>query len=235
MKAVILAAGEGLRMRPLTLDRHKSMLPVLGKPLLHYILESLPPTIDEVILVVGHNRETIQNYLGDKHLGKKITYVIQEKKTGTAHALQLCRSYLVADQHFLLLYADDLHHRVSLERCFTYNQCLLVARADDPRKFGVVVTDGNGRVIEIEEKPEQPKSNLIACGAYVLNHHIFDYEPTRSPSGEYYLTSMIGQMIRDYEIFAVETEFWHPVNYPEDLKTVAKALLLLKSNRVSCG
>jgi dTDP-glucose pyrophosphorylase len=230
MKVVILAAGEGLRMRPLTLELHKSMLPVLGKPLLHYIWESLPSMIDEVILVVGHRRETIQSYLMDEYLGKKITYVIQEKKTGTAHALQLCRSYLTDNQRFSLLYADDLHHRESIEKCLAYDRSVLVARVDNPKKFGVVTMDKTGRVIEIEEKPTEPKSNLVACEAYVLDQHIFDYEPTQSSSGEYYLTTMIEQLIRDHQVFAVETKFWHPIGYPADLETAKEALLLLKSN-----
>ena len=229
MQAVILAAGEGLRMRPLTLDLHKSMLPVLGKPLLHYIWESLPEIIDEVILVVGYKRETVQNYFGNEYLGKKITYVVQERKTGTARALQLCQSYLTDSQKFLLLYADDLHHGPSIEKCLAYDRSILVARVADPRKFGVIVVDEIGRVAEIEEKPIAPKSNLVACGVYVLDNQIFDYEPTQSPSGEYYLTDMIEQMIVDHPIFASETEFWQPVGYPEDLETAEKVLPLLKS------
>ena len=230
MKAVILAAGEGLRMRPLTLDLHKSMLPIFGKPLLHYIWESLPSSIDEVIVVVGYKRETIQSYLMDEYLGRKITYVIQSEKTGTGRALQLCQSNLSSDQRFLLLYADDLHHRESIEKCLDYSQSLLVARVDNPKKFGVVTVNETGEIINIEEKPKQPKSNLAACGVYVLDQHIFSYEPLRSSSGEYYLTTMIEQLIRDHQVFAVETKFWHPIGYPTDLETAKEVLLLLKPN-----
>ena len=86
------------------------------------------------------------------------------------------------------------------------------------------------KIVEIEEKPAEPKSNLVACGVYVLDKHIFDYESTQSLSGEYYLTTMIEQLIRDHQVFAIETKFWHPIGYPTDLKTAEQALLLLKSN-----
>ena len=216
-------------MRPLTLKVHKSMLLVLKKPLLHHIWESLPAVIDEVILVIGYKKETIQDYFGDEYLGKKITYVIQERKTGTARALQLCQPYLASNKRFLLLYADDLHHGPSIEKCLDHDQSLLVARVDNPKKFGVVITDEIGRITEIKEKPNHPKSNLAACGVYVLDNKIFNYEPTPSPSGEYYLTSMIERLINDHEVFAVETKFWHPVGDPADLETAEIALQFLKS------
>ncbi len=224
MKAVILAAGEGVRMRPLTLNCHKSMLPVLGQPLLHHIWESLPEKIAEIVLVVGYKRETIQDHFGDEYLGKKISYVVQEEKTGTGRALQLCQSNLAGESKFLVLYADDLHHGPSIKKCLTHDRSILVSRVADPRRFGVVATDRHGRVIEIEEKPEQPRSNLVACGVYLLDQHIFDYEPAQAQSGEYYLTDMIKQLIREQEVFAVETEFWHPVGYPQDLAMAELAL-----------
>ena len=227
MKAVILAAGEGLRMRPMTLELHKSMLPVMGKPLLHYIWQSLPEVIDEVVLVVGYKRETIQDYLGDEYLGKRITYVVQAEKTGTARALQLCQPHLMSEDNFLVLYADDLHHGPSIKRCLDHDRSILVSEVDDPRKFGVVITDDSGKVVEIEEKPAQPKSNLAACGVYVLDQKIFNYEPEQSSTGEYYLTDMIEQLIQDEPVFAVETEFWHPVGYPEDLVTLNDNLSII--------
>ncbi|MBI2039332.1 MAG: nucleotidyltransferase family protein [Candidatus Niyogibacteria bacterium] len=223
MKAVILAAGEGLRMRPLTLDKPKPLLEVAGKPLLVHIWESLPSAIDEVIVVVGYKSDAIRAYFGNEYLGKKITYIVQSEKTGTARALQLCREAL-GEERFLLLYADDLHHRESIEKCLAYERALLVAHRDDPRKFGVVVTDDRNRIVDIEEKPEHPKSHRVAAGVYVLDSHIFDYEPARSPSGEYFLTDMIGQMLREHDVIAIKTEFWHPIGYPEDLKTAEELL-----------
>mgnify|MGYP001559570311 CR=1 FL=1 len=223
MKAVILAAGEGLRMRPLTLEKPKPMLKVAGKPLLAHIWESLPSAIDEVILVVGYKADAIRQYFGSEYLGKKITYIFQNEKTGTGRALQLCRSAL-NNERFLLLYADDLHHRESIGKCLAHERALLVAHRDDPRKFGVVITDVKNRIIDIEEKPEHPRSNQVVVGVYVLDSHIFDYEPARSASGEYFLTDMLGQMLREHDVFVVETKFWHPIGYPEDLKTAEEIL-----------
>lgn len=211
-------------MRPLTLERPKPMLEVSGKPLLHHIWKSLPSVIKEVVLVVGYKGEIIKSYFGDEYLGKKITYVFQENKTGTADALNLCRPYLDDHKRFLLLYADDLHSKKSIEKCLDYDRSILVASVVNPKKFGVVIINENNRIIEIEEKPENPKTNLVVTGVYVLDNNIFNYQATPSSSGEKYLTTMIDQLIKDHEVYAEETIFWHPVGYPEDLKSAEKIL-----------
>ena len=115
MKAVILAAGEGVRMRPLTLKKPKPLLELAGKSLLHHIWELLPNKINEVILVVGYKARMIKKYLGKSFLGKKIVYVHQKTKKGTADALFLAKPYLNPKEKFLLLYADDLHDKKVLK------------------------------------------------------------------------------------------------------------------------
>ena len=86
MKAVILAAGEGVRMRPLTLERPKPLLEVLGKPLIAYTFEALPDVVDEVIVIVKYKEEMVRAFLGSSFLGKKVTYVVQNELNGTAGA-----------------------------------------------------------------------------------------------------------------------------------------------------
>ena len=222
MKAVILAAGEGMRMRPLTLEKPKPMLEVAGKPLLHHIWEFLPHEIDEVILVVGYKAKMIKKYFGKSFLGKNIVYVYQKTKKGTADALFLAKPHLNPSEKFLLLYADDLHDKKSIERCVKTEQGLLVCPVKNPREFGVVIADAQGNIIEIAEKPKKPKSNIAIVGVYVLDNRIFKYKPPRKKNGEYYLTSMIEQMIKDHPMKAIKTDFWHPVGYPKDLKTAEK-------------
>lgn len=224
MKAIILAAGEGVRMRPLTLDKPKPMIEVLGKPLLQYIFESLPNEIDEVLLVVGYKREQIEQYFGNNYLGRKITYLLQEKKLGTAHALALTKNYLVPDERFLLLYADDIYSKESIERCVTHPLCLLAGEVKDPKRFGVLEIDAQGIIIGLEEKPEKPKSNLVAPGVYVLNTHIFDYVAPLEPNGEYYLTTMLTQMIKDYPIHTEKTDKWISFAFPEDIQKAERQL-----------
>lgn len=211
-------------MRPLTNTTPKPMLCVAGKPILHHIWESLPDSVDRVILVVGYLRDHIRSYFGSEFLGKKITYIEQKEKRGTAHALNLCRSHLKPDEKFLLMYADDLHDKQSIEKCSQSEQGLLVYNVKHPKRFGIVTTNSLGHITDIEEKPEKPKSAMAAVGVYILDNRIFKYAPDRDQNGEYFLTTMIQKMIKDHPVAAHETAFWHPIGYPEDLKAAEKIL-----------
>lgn len=223
MKAIVLAAGEGNRMRPLTEHIPKPMLTVLGKPLLEYILESLPDAITEYIIVVGYKREVLQDYFGIVYKGKSITYVIQEKKTGTADALKLCRHLLTDDERFLLTYADDIYDAESIARCLNHQYSLLVVETTEPERYGVVTLNTDGSVFDIEEKPTRPKSNLIAPGIYILDTRVFDYEPS-ALNGEYYFTTMLDQFIKKRKVFAEKAVFWATIGYPHDLEKAEEAL-----------
>src|SRR3989338_11252442 len=107
MKCVILAAGEGIRMRPLTLEKPKPLLAINGKPLIEHVIENLPKEIDELVVVIGYKGEQIKDFLGKKFHGLKVKYVWQKEKLGTGHALRLCREHLGSD-NFLMLFADDI-------------------------------------------------------------------------------------------------------------------------------
>jgi len=138
MKAIILAAGEGKRMRPLTLTRPKPMVSILGKPLLHHIIDSLPAEITELVIVVGYKAEAIQKYFGANFEGKKIHYAHQERALGNAHALFLCKPYIKKGEKFLAMFADDLHSPAAIAKLIKRDWGLLVAEHPEPRKFGVV-------------------------------------------------------------------------------------------------
>ena len=221
MKAVILAAGEGIRMRPLTIKKPKPMLELAGKPIIYHIFSTLPPEIKEVILVIGYKGEKIKNYLGDIFQNKKIKYVWQKEKKGTAHALLLCRKYL-KNEKFLLLYADDLHGKKGIENCLRHDLSILVSESKNPERFGVVNIDSDNCVLNIEEKPKKPKSNLVSTGVLVLDQRIFKYRPKRHPNGEYYITTVLDKLIRDHKVIAQKASFWFPIGYPEDLKRAEK-------------
>ena len=210
-------------MRPLTENTPKPMLMVLGKSLLFYIFQSLPDTITEFIIVVGYKKEVIQNHFGNAYNGKKITYVIQEKKTGTADALKLCRPYLNDGERFLLTYADDIYDAKSIVRCLEHQYSILVAETDEPERYGVVTLNADGSVLEIEEKPMHPKSNLIAPGIYILDTHIFDYEPS-ALNGEYYFTTMLNQFIKKHKVFVEKADFWVTIGYPHDIERAEEIL-----------
>lgn len=224
MKAVILAAGKGTRMLPLTLRTPKPLLEVAGKPLLHRIWESLPQAVSEVVLVVGYKGDILRAYFGDEFLGKKVTYVEQKEQLGTGHALFLCEKYLRGER-FLFLFADDLYDKETLASCAAEDLAMLAAEVPNPSRFGVVVMDENGCVLELEEKPEIPKSNLVSTGAFTLDGRVFRYPLERNERfGEYFLTANIQKLAREYPVVVKKARTWIPIGYPEDLLRAASLL-----------
>ncbi len=219
MKCVILAAGEGVRLRPLTNDIPKPMVRVNGKPLLELIINDLPEEVDEVVLVVGYLKDKIMSYFGYKFGRLKIDYVLQDGKHGTYHALELCKHLISDDEKFLMLYADDLHGAENLKNCSQAETCaMLVYEAKDPKRFGVVEVNDKGMIIGIEEKPQNPKTNLVSTGVMLLDRSIFNYPARKHPNGEHYLTDSIAQMIESGHKFqAIRSTFWLPIGYPEDI------------------
>jgi len=227
MKAIILAGGEGMRMRPLTDDKPKQLVEVAGKPILDHILEALPPEITELILVIGYRGDQIRAHYGSEHRGRPIAYVAQTERKGTMHALRLCESYLKERERFLVMYADDVHGMDGLAACVASPALTLsVLSVEDPRRFGVVETNAEGRIVDLVEKPENPKSNLVSTGVFVLDKNIFRYRAARLLNGEEYLAEAVAAMIRDGRTFyAVPSSLWIPIGYPGDIE---RAELLLK-------
>lgn len=222
MQCVILAAGLGKRMLPLTEVKPKPLLEVCGKPLLHHIIESLPSAVDEVILVVGYKGEMIREYFGTSFLGRTITYLEQTEQTGTAHALWLAKDLIKG--RFLFLFADDIHGSTDLMRAISYTRSLLVSPVPNPERFGIIVRTPEGTLSEMIEKPTNAPSNYASSGAMVLDEHIFEFSPESPLNGEYYLTEVIQRYAKKYPIAVVEQEMWIPVGYPEDLEKAAKIL-----------
>lgn len=158
----------------------------------------------------------------------KISYVTQSEKLGTYHALKLCEPLLDDGEKFLFLFADDLHGKEGLKMCAdSAGMCLLVSEAEDPKKFGVVEIGSDGSIKSFEEKPENPKSNLVSTGVMLLDKEVFKYPARLAPSGEYYLTDSLAQMLlAGRKIYAIKSNFWLPIGYPEDLKKAEEKLKL---------
>jgi UDP-N-acetylglucosamine diphosphorylase / glucose-1-phosphate thymidylyltransferase / UDP-N-acetylgalactosamine diphosphorylase / glucosamine-1-phosphate N-acetyltransferase / galactosamine-1-phosphate N-acetyltransferase len=222
MQCVILAAGKGTRLRPLTDNCPKPLVKVDGKPLLDHIVEALPTSIDELIIVVGYLGDMIKDYCGTEFHGRKVTYVVQEEQKGTAPALWLCKDLIKG--RFLFLFADDIHGRGDLARATSYVRSILVASVDNPEKFGIVVRNPDGTLGLMIEKPEHAPSNCASTGAMVLDEHIFKFEPQTPVKGEYYLTEVIERYAKEYPIAVVEQQLWIPIGYPEDI-THAESIL----------
>lgn len=216
MQAVILAAGEGKRMRPLTLERPKPLVLVAGRPILEYIIDALPSEVDEIILVVGYKAEMIRAHFGDSYNGRRITYVHQGIPAGTGQALSMAAP-LLRDERFLFMNGDDLHGTEAFTKALAYPLALLAATHDDPSKFGVLELREDGTLAQIAEKPEVPASNLISTGAMVLDKRIFGYEMVRHENGEYYVTHPLNLFAAEHPITVVTQDFWVPVGSPEDI------------------
>ncbi len=228
MQCVIFAAGEGIRMRPLTINTPKPLIKVGGKPLLLRIAQALPEQIDELIIVIGYLGDQIREFCGEYFLGRPVKYVWQKKKLGTADALLRAKTYLSGDK-FLVLNGDDIIGKQSLQECMQYQKALIVAEHEDPKRFGVVRLRDDGTVAEVIEKPENPKSNLVSTGAMLLDFNIFKHKPVKHPNGEYYLADMFDKLIKSGEkVIAVKTADWFPLATCEDIK--AAELWLQKKN-----
>lgn len=228
MKAVIFAAGEGKRMRPLTESMPKPMLTVLGKPLIQYTFEALPDVVDEVVVVVGYKRAQIQAFLGAEFLGKRVSYVVQETMGGTGAALLLAKDALGAGP-FIATYADDIYLKSDVEKILVHTYGLLVSEVDDARPFGVVESAPDGRIVSFEEKPEHPKSNLVSTGMILIDEKVFAYDaPVHPRTGERYIVDMVMGLAHDYPVYAVPASRWIQIGYPDDLR---KAERLLQATR----
>jgi UDP-N-acetylglucosamine diphosphorylase / glucose-1-phosphate thymidylyltransferase / UDP-N-acetylgalactosamine diphosphorylase / glucosamine-1-phosphate N-acetyltransferase / galactosamine-1-phosphate N-acetyltransferase len=224
MKAFIFAAGKGVRLRPLTENTPKPMLKVGGVPLLEHILGILPEEISEIFIVVGYLGEQIKEYFGDSWQGRQIRYIEQAEQLGTGYTLMQCRKHLEDGERFLVLYADDLRDKESLELALEHEYAILVKTLEDTGRFGTVVTDEAGVILGLEEKSPNPKSHSVVTGAYVLTTKIFDYPPSLEPNGEYYINSMLIELFKVVSVYAEEQKFWLPVGHPEDIELAEEAL-----------
>lgn len=223
MQCVIICAGKGTRMRPLTETMPKPLIPVCGKPILQHIIEALPKEIDELILVVGYLKEQIEVFIGTEYQGKKVQYVVQENFAGGTGEALLCAKDLVKGK-FLFLFADDIHGKAALAEIVQHDRAILSAYSATPERFGVLVQNEDGSLKEILEKPENPPSNLINTGVFVADKDIFTYEVERSASGELYATDMLTAYATDHKLAVIEQKQWIPVGYPEHI-VEAEAIL----------
>lgn len=227
MQCVILAAGEGTRMRPLTETMPKPLLPICGKPLLAHIVEALPPMIDELIIIVGYKGDMIREYCGDTFLGRPVTFVTQvNPKAGTADALKRAEPFITGK--FLVMYGDDIHGSAALAEVVAQEHGMLTAESAHPEKFGVLDIKEDGTLRSIIEKPEVPPSNLVNIGGFVLMPEIFSFEAPLTAQGEYFLTDMVTAYAAKYPVSVIRQDVWIPVGYPEDIQK-AEAILCPKN------
>ncbi|WP_089649613.1 UTP--glucose-1-phosphate uridylyltransferase AglF [Halobacterium hubeiense] len=226
MKAVVLAAGEGTRLRPLTEDKPKGMVEVAGKPILTHCFEQLAELgADELVVVVGYRKEDIIDHYGDAFEGIPITYAHQRDQQGLAHALLKVEEHI--DDDFMLILGDNIFD-ANLEDVVRRQQedradaAFLVEEVDwnEASRYGVCATNKYGEVTDVVEKPEDPPSNLVMTGFYTFSPAIFHACHLVQPSnrGEYEISEAIDLLIQSGRtIDAIGIEGWRvDVGYPED-------------------
>ncbi len=221
-QAVILAAGEGQRLRPFTVTKPKVMLSIAGKPILQYVVESLAQNgIRNIVLVVGYRREQVFDYMGSgEKFGVDITYITQQRQLGTAHALAQAKA--VTESEFLVLPGDNLIEADAIAQFVAVRpEAILVKRVDNPTRYGVVTIE-NGMVKDIVEKPEEAKSNVVNTGIYAFTTEIFSFIEDQFDIPDA-LNNMLAQ---GYPISAQEADgTWLDVVYPWDILSLNDAVL----------
>lgn len=206
MQAAILTAGEGTRMRPLTLTRPKTMLPVGGKPIIQYNIEALRDAgVEEILLITGYCEEIIKDYFGDGgDFGVKIKYITQEERLGTAHAIGHVKDILTEEFIVLngdiILDPDLISEMIDNYESSSADSMMILTEVEDPSSFGVVELEANC-IKNIVEKPsiEDAPSNFINTGIYVFNQDILDKidDTELSLRGEYEITDSLQLQIDD--------------------------------------
>jgi UDP-N-acetylglucosamine diphosphorylase/glucosamine-1-phosphate N-acetyltransferase len=221
-QAVILAAGEGQRLRPFTVNRPKAMLSIADKPILQYIIESLAQNgIRDIVLIVGYRKEQVYDYLrSGECCGVSLTYVTQTSQLGTAHALMQARD-AVGDE-FLVLPGDNLIEAHTIADFVQVRpEALLAKRVGNAVRYGVVNIEG-GEVQDIVEKPKEASSNLVNTGIYAFTKDIFKYMEDVLD-----IPDVLNNMLAEgYTINAMETDgTWLDVVYPWDIISLNHAVL----------
>lgn len=235
MKAVVLCAGEGTRLRPLTHTSAKHLIPVANRPVILHTLEAIRQAgIREIGVVVSPNvEEEFRATLKDgSEWGLDIDYVLQEQPKGLAHAIACARDYVGKDPFLVYLGDNLLEHGVrELVQDFQRegaNATLLLAEVSDPTSFGVARLE-DGKIVELIEKPKKPPSNLAIVGVYLFDHHVFDAIEQIEPSwrGELEITDAIQRLIEQGHRVSPHLlkGWWKDVGRPEDMLDANRLLL----------
>jgi len=214
MKCVVLAAGEGKRMHPLTFTRPKVMLPIANKPLLEWnLLNAIDTGLKDFIFIVSYKSEMVRNYFGNGETWNvNIEYINQGKPLGTGHAIGIVEKFV---DDFIVLCGDTIFGKNDIKNIIEKDISIGLVKVEDPREYGIVETKGN-EVIKIYEKMSQPFSNVINGGIYHFNKKIFNYikKTNKSPRGEYEITDSINMLVKDENIKGVFLKSWRDVVYP---------------------
>ncbi|NJD99178.1 glucose-1-phosphate thymidylyltransferase [Thermococcus sp. LS1] len=232
MKAVVLAAGKGERLRPLTDDRPKVVLKVANRPIIEYVLENLDPFVDEFILIVRYQKEKLIEALGDEFNGKPITYVDQLEGEGTAKAIESAKDYIEGEEFIvangdIYFEIDGIKELIQAFKKEKADAALLVKEFEDLSHFGKIEVDGN-LVKAVLEKPGKV-SGYANLGVYIFKPDVFEFisKTPLSKRGEYEITDTLNLMIKAGKkvTYAAYSGYWNDVGRPWNLLELNEYLL----------
>jgi len=242
LKAVILAGGEGTRLRPLTYEMPKPMLPVVNRPFLEHTIAYLKQyQIEDIVLTVSYLPEVIQDYFGDgSNLGVRLAYAVEDSPLGTAGAVKNAECHL--DSTFVVLNGDiftelDIADMLALHRRRGARATIALTWVDNPCAFGVVETGSEGKVKRFVEKPspDQVTSHWINAGIYILEPEVLEYVPPNNfymfEKGLFPHLLELGQPVYGYSF----SGYWLDMGTPEKYRQLNYDLLLLKARSALIG
>ena len=201
IKGIILAAGKGTRLYPLTKVLSKQLMPIYDKPMIFYPLSTLIQMgIKDILIIINpYDQDLFERLLGDgNHLGIKITYALQPKAEGLAQAFIIGKEF-IGSSNVALILGDNLFHGETLEKLFSKSQnknigaTVFAYPVKNPERYGVANFDNNGNIISIEEKPKAPKSKYAITGIYFFDNSVVEKAELIKPSsrGELEITDLI--------------------------------------------
>jgi len=225
MDAILMCAGKGTRLRPLTDTIPKPLVPVHGRSTLERTLDALPQEVDRVMLVIGYLGGAIRERIGDRVSDREVVYVEQEKLDGTGGALRATESSIHSDR-FLVINGDDLYAAEDFNELVKYDRALLYARTVWGGNADAWIINASGKITGMQQIAPGPEVNLN-IGAYCLDCSWFKTDPVLSPgkTDEWSLPHAIPQMIeRGFPVKGVRARFWMPVGTPEQLEEAERLL-----------
>jgi len=241
MKAVILVGGEATRLRPLTSNTPKAMMPVLNTPFLEHVIHHLSRyQINDIILAQGHLAQPIESYFGDgSQFGVKLSYVLEDTPRGTAGAVKNAERYL--DETFLVLNGDiftdlDITAMIDFHRERKAEATIALTPVDDPTSYGLIETNAQGRITRFLEKPGwsevlQGRTNMINAGTYILEPGVLAQIPPQTKVSiereTFPLLLAQGEPVYAYSSSA----YWIDVGTPERYHQLHRDLLSGKSRQ----
>jgi glucose-1-phosphate thymidylyltransferase len=217
MKAIIPVAGAGTRLRPLTYTQPKPLIPVAGKPILSFIIDPLiEQGVTEYLIILGYLGDKIEAFVEEKYPHLSVSYIYQEERLGSAHALWIGRHFFNDADEVIIAFGDAIIDVDFSSFMKSPHSCIAIKRVPDPREFGIVELDNDNMITKVIEKPSIPKSNKAMVGIYrikevpqLIEALTYNIENNLHTDGEFHLTDAIMRMISAGISFsAIEVDNW---------------------------